>query len=97
MAAVKKILSIIRMRMPELKQEYKVKSIGVFGSYARGEQKKNSDVDMLVEFSETPDLFEFVGLKDCLSGFIGKNVDLVMKDALKPRIGRNILREVVMA
>jgi len=79
----------------KLRQKYKVKKIGVFGSFVRGEQKKKSDIDLLVEFEETPSLFEFMDLEECLSKLLGLKVDLVTKDALKPRIGEQILREVV--
>jgi hypothetical protein len=81
--------------MPYFTEKYKVKTIGVFGSYVRGEQKKKSDVDVLVEFHEPISLLEFVALERELSERIGKKVDLVMKTVLKPRIGENILKEVV--
>lgn len=95
MEEIERIKSIIRESIPELKSQYKVKNIGVFGSYVRGEQKKRSDVDILVEFDETPTLLGFIGLENYLSDAIGVKVDLVMKDALKPRIGKHILEEVV--
>ena len=82
-------------RKPELIQKYKIKSLGIFGSYVRGEQTKKSDLDVLVEFSETPSLLDFVGTKDELSKLLGLKVDLVMKSALRKRIGQSILREVV--
>ncbi|VVC01098.1 Uncharacterised protein [uncultured archaeon] len=61
----------------------------------RGEQTKKTDLDVLVEFSKTPTLFEFVGMKNDLSDLIGMKVDLVMKSALKKNIRPRILREVV--
>jgi predicted nucleotidyltransferase len=73
-----------------------VKTIGVFGSYVRGEQKRGSDVDVLVEFEEPVGLFEFMDLEDYLSELLGVKVDLVSKKALKPHIGENILQEVIM-
>jgi uncharacterized protein len=69
--------------------------LGIFGSYIRGEQKEDSDLDILAEFSKEPDLLEFIGLKQELSEMLGVEVDLVMKGALKPRIGKRILEEVV--
>ena len=78
-----------------LQEQFKVKELGIFGSYARGEQKKNSDVDILVVFSQTPGLFDYMKVENCLSDILHKKVDLVMKGALKPRIGRNIMREVI--
>jgi len=79
----------------ELKKRFRVKEIGVFGSYVRGEQREESDLDVLVEFYETPTLFEFVELEDYLSELLGIKVDLVMKRALKPRIREQVLKEVV--
>jgi predicted nucleotidyltransferase len=61
----------------------------------RNQQKKKSDLDVLVEFSESTDLFAFVELESYLSDLLGVKVDLVMKDTLKPRIGKHILREVI--
>jgi len=78
-----------------LKEQYKIRSLGLFGSYVRGEQKKNSDVDILVEFCETPGLFTFIRLEEELSSIIGHKVDLVMKNSLKPSIGKRILTEVI--
>ena len=86
---------IIRQHLPKLIQEYNVSYLGIFGSYIRGEQKENSDLDILVEFYKEPDLLEFIGLKQELSEMLGVEVDLVMKNALKPRIGKRILAEVV--
>ena len=79
----------------DLAQRFKVKEIGVFGSYVRGQQTTASDLDMLVEFSEPVSLIEFVHLENHLSNIFGVKVDLVMKTALKPRIGKHILEEVV--
>ena len=86
---------IIRQHLPKLIQDYNIKYLGIFGSYVRGEQKEDSDLDILVEFSKEPDLLEFIGLKQELSETLGVEVDLVMKSALKPRIGKRILEEVV--
>ncbi|MCJ7620999.1 MAG: nucleotidyltransferase family protein [Anaerolineae bacterium] len=81
--------------MPELEERYKVKSVGVFGSYVRGDQEETSDLDVLVDFDEPPSLFEFVRLESYLSQILGVEVDLVMRSALKPRIGQRILNELV--
>ena len=86
---------IIRQNLPKLTQEYNISYLGIFGSYIRGEQKEDSDLDILVEFSKEPDLLEFIGLKQELSETLGVEVDLVMKSALRPRIGKRILEEVV--
>ena len=80
---------------PVLRERFKVETIGSFGSYVRGPQKKKSDLDVLVDFSEAPSLFEFVELEDFLSQKLGVKIDLVMKDSLKPRIKDSILNEAV--
>ena len=69
--------------------------MGVFGSYARGENKLKSDVDLLVEFQRAPTMFEFIRLERHLADLLGVKVDLVMKTSLKPEIGQRILGEVV--
>lgn len=79
----------------EITTTFHVREIGIFGSYVRGEQDEMSDVDILVDYVEAPGLFEFIRLKNYLSELLGVNVDLVMKTALKPAIGNNILHEVV--
>ena len=81
----------------ELKQNYQVKEIGIFGSYVRGEQKKKSDVDILVDFEESSELslLDFIGLENYLTDMLGVKVDLVEKRTLKPRIGKHVLEEVV--
>lgn len=78
-----------------LKERFKVKSISIFGSYLRSEQSEESDIDILVEFHSTIDLFEFIELENFLSEILGSKVDLVMKDTLKPRIKDRILKEAV--
>jgi predicted nucleotidyltransferase len=93
--ALEEIVQALRDELPELRQHYGVCSLGVFGSYVRGEQERGSDLDILVEFDRVPTLFEFVRLERHLSQQLGVPVDLVMKTALKPAIGRYILEEVV--
>ena len=80
---------------PLLTDRFKVQTIEIFGSYVRGEQKKKSDLDILVEFSEPIGLFKFVELEDFLSQELNLKVDLVMKNALKPRIKDSILKEAI--
>jgi predicted nucleotidyltransferase len=84
----------LRANLPALAKEYRVKALGLFGSYVRHEQTPQSDLDILVEFDEPPSLFEFIRLEDHLSATLGIKVDLVMKEALKPAIGQRILLEV---
>lgn len=89
------IIAKLRQNLPEIAQRFHVKSLSLFGSYVRGQQRKRSDLDILVEFSEPPSFFEFLALERYLSELLGVKVDLVMKDALKPTIGRHILAEAV--
>lgn len=91
------IISILREQKEILKRKYKIKEIGIFGSYVRGEQKKKSDVDILIEFEEDAEisLLDFIEIELYLSKLIGKRVDLVEKSTLKPFIGKNILKEII--
>jgi predicted nucleotidyltransferase len=82
--------------LPKLIKKYHLKEIGIFGSYVKNMQTEKSDVDILVDFEEIPSLFDFVDLKIELSDILGLNVDLVMKNSLKPRIGQRILQEVIL-
>jgi len=87
----KKILAAHR---PELVQKYHVRSLELFGSRLRGEHGADSDLDVLVTFSDTPGLLQFSSLRYHLSDLLGVKVDLVMRDALKPGIRERILKEV---
>jgi hypothetical protein len=89
------IIQILQQELPSLAKQYHVESLGLFGSYVRNEQKADSDLDLLVTFSKTPGLLRFIELENHLSDLLNVKVDLVMKDALKPNIGKHILREVV--
>ncbi|MBW6470675.1 MAG: nucleotidyltransferase family protein [Methanosarcinaceae archaeon] len=95
MKTTENIKEILVEHRAELKKLFKVQEIGLFGSYVRDQQNESSDVDILVEFDEPIGLISFVGLKNYLSDLLGVEVDLVMKNALKPRIGKRILKEVV--
>ncbi len=89
------IRRILKGHMPKLAERHKIKLLGIFGSYVRGEARSTSDVDLLVEFSETPDTFKFMDLEDDLTALLGQKVDLVTMTALKGNRGNRILREVV--
>lgn len=88
-------ISTLQDKEAYLRETYNVESIGIFGSYRRGEEDEESDVDILVKFFEVPGLFTFIRLERYLSELLGKRVDLVEKSALKPRIGRRIQDEVI--
>lgn len=95
MKDIDNIITVIKNSKPDLREQYSVKTIGVFGSYIRGEQTKGSDLDILVEFEKPVSLFRFMDLEEHLEKMLGKKVDLVSKKALKPRIGKHILQEVI--
>ncbi|WP_457753268.1 type VII toxin-antitoxin system antitoxin protein adenylyltransferase MntA [Thermococcus sp.] len=95
MKRLDEIEAILQKHKKELEQKFKVKEIGIFGSYVRGEAKETSDVDILVDFYEVPSLLKFIELEEYLEEILGVKVDLVMKSALKPRIAEIVLREVV--
>jgi uncharacterized protein len=69
--------------------------VSVFGSVARGEAVPGSDVDLLVEFDQTPSLLQLIALEQSLSDLLGVRVDVVMRHALRPEVGPHILRDVV--
>lgn len=95
MKSLSEIKTLINKNSNYLRNTYKVKKIGVFGSMARNEGIKTSDVDILVEFYRPISMFKFIDLEEYLSKVIGTKVDLVTKRALKPAIKDDILREVV--
>jgi predicted nucleotidyltransferase len=97
MKTFKELKDALAKQKGKLKDEFKVKEIGIFGSYVRGEQKKGSDVDILVEFEESANLslIDFLRMENFLSDALGVKVDLVEKQTLKQRIGKHVLEEVV--
>ncbi len=80
---------------PELQRKYFIKQIGIFGSYIRGQDNIQSDLDILVEFYKPIDICKFMELERLLSKELNIKVDLVSKKSLKPFIGKKILEEVV--
>lgn len=87
--------SVLREQMPLLRERFAVESLGLFGSYVRGEAHSESDLDVLVWFEKVPGLLCLLGLGNYLSDLLGLRVDLVLADSLKPRIGSKILSELV--
>jgi uncharacterized protein len=89
------LIQSLRTQLPTLRERYAVRSLALFGSYARGTPHARSDLDLLVEFDRVPSLLKFIELEQLLTDLLGVKVDLVMKGALKPAIGRRILAELV--
>ena len=85
----------LELLMPYLREHYHVHTMGIFGSYARNEQKPDSDLDIIVTFTKTPDLLSFIELEQYISDQLGIDVDLGMPDAIKPRIAPHVLDDVV--
>ena len=93
MKKLDEVIRILKELEPELTEKYKVKSLAVFGSYARNQQGENSDLDILVEFSR-PVGFEFFRAQRFIEEKLGLKVDLVTRDAIKPGIEKNVLRDL---
>jgi uncharacterized protein len=92
---LQEIKDVLQEQKRYLHEKYHVVSLGVFGSYVRGDQRKTSDIDILVEFDSGIGGFAFIKLKHEISDKLGKEVDLTIKKNLKPHIGKQILKEVV--
>jgi hypothetical protein len=90
------VAEILRRHRASLFERFRVSRIGVFGSFARGEQTEGSDIDILVEFSE-PIGWEFTDLQAFLENVLGRKVDLATVRALKPQLRDRILAEVADA
>jgi hypothetical protein len=90
------VLATLAKLKTELRDEYGIKELGLFGSFARGEATAESDMDVLVEFARPIGFFKFLELEERLSEALGHKVDLVPKKALKPHIGASILAEVLI-
>jgi predicted nucleotidyltransferase len=94
---LQEICQTLRQYLPQIQEKYQIQQLGIFGSYVRGEQTETSDVDILIQFNPQArlGLLTFCELENILSEKLGKKVDLVMKDALKTHLSKNILREVI--
>jgi predicted nucleotidyltransferase len=92
---LEEVLSVIKEHKKYLEERYRVKEIGVFGSFVRNEQKRGSDIDVLVDFYEVPDFFEFLNLEGYLERILRSKVDLVRKPVVRKELKKKILSEVV--
>jgi len=90
----KEIEEIKRKIVPLLKKN-KIVRAGIFGSYARGEQKKNSDIDILIRPTRKMSLFDFAGIKLEIEDKLGNKIDIVSYRAIHPKLKRQILREEI--
>lgn len=96
MKDLKQIRSVLSKQKQELRRKYNIKEIGIFGSYARGEQKKSSDIDILVKFNRNASLFDLVGAGDFLEEKLKMRVDIVSEGGIRQELKSNILGEVMM-
>ena len=92
---LKKNIELINHNFDGLRDLYQVKRIGIFGSFARHKQTRKSDIDILVEFSRPVGYFRFIELEDRLSAILKRKVDLATKNALKPAIKQEVLKNIV--
>lgn len=94
---VEEIKEILEEHKDEVRRKYKVSEIGIFGSFVRGEQKRQSDVDIIVEFDpkNIPGLLKFIEMERFLEKLLRKKVDLVRKGGIRPELRKSILKEVV--
>ena len=95
MAPAEDIPTRLARLKPRLERGYPISELGIFGSYARGEQHSDSDLDVLVAFEEPVTLFDLVRLENELTDELGVEVDLVTKDSLKPRIESRVTEDLV--
>jgi len=95
MKTIEEIKNVLRENKDIIEKNFKAEIIGVFGSYARGEQKAQSDIDILVRFKDGATLFDFVGLAEFLEEKLGVRVDLVSERAIRPELKENVIKELV--
>jgi predicted nucleotidyltransferase len=90
------LLARLRSELPRLQSRYAIDRLSLFGSFARDEQAEGSDVDLLVTFAATPNLWQFIDLRDELSAALGLPVDLVSQKGVKPAVLERIRSEEVL-
>jgi hypothetical protein len=93
--SLEEIKEIIRSYREELEERYRVSSIAIFGSYVRGEQKKESDIDLLVEFEGPVSLLHIVSVENYLSDILGMKVDLVPRKNIREELRETIIKEAI--
>lgn len=94
MKSTNEIIKLLEKQKPYLRKKYKIKALSIFGSYLRNEAGKDSDIDILVEFDQSPGL-EFVDLAEELEEMLGVKVDLVSKNGIKPKYYNKIEQDIV--
>jgi len=90
MKTLEEICELIRAHQDELYRRYKARVVGIFGSYVRGEQREDSDLDLLAEFDKTASLLDLGGAQVLLSELLGVKVDLVPREDIRPELKESI-------
>ena len=95
--SIEEIKAILKEHKKDVVLKYRVIEIGIFGSFVRGEQRRHSDVDILVKFNQRniPGLLKFIEMERYLEKFLRKKVDLIRKGGIRPELRKVILKEVV--
>jgi predicted nucleotidyltransferase len=88
-------VTTLRQQLPQLAADYGVESLAVFGSYVRSEEGPKSDLDVLVTFKRPVGFIRLVSLENELSDLLGIKIDLVPRNALRPHVAANALREAI--
>lgn len=95
MKTLQEIIEILNERKKYLNKKFKIKKIRIFGSYARGEQRETSDIDLIVDFEEVPTFIELMEIQEELEKLLGVKVDLLTKESISPFI-KPYIKEVVV-
>ncbi|MFH1227475.1 MAG: nucleotidyltransferase family protein [Planctomycetota bacterium] len=95
MKTLKDIKIVLKRYEPEIRSRYGVKKIGIFGSYARNQQRPKSDLDVLADIDKSVSLLGLVGIENYLSELLGVKVDLIPREDIRPELKRRILKEVI--
>lgn len=89
------ILQLLSKHLPDLQARYSVRRLALFGSAARDEMRPESDIDVLVEFDGPPTFDHYFDLRDALEELLGRRVDLVTNQGLKPRARRHVEKDLI--
>jgi uncharacterized protein len=89
------VLAVLREQAPQLRQQFGLSRIALFGSAARDELRADSDIDVLVDFTDPPTMTRFFGTQDALEALLGRPVDLITVAGLKPRARVQVERDLI--
>ena len=95
MLKLEEVLNTLTQHKPEIFKNYDLKELGIFGSLVRGENKNNSDIDIIVEYKTTPDLIKYIELENHIEKILNAKVDLVIKKTVRQELRDDILSEVI--